>query len=120
MCKVDSVLIVHELYCKGQSVERGRSRQAALLARIVLDLMTSSVPANVPRLSLLLTVNQWFHAMVVQTVRLDQVDNIEPVRLILPRVRHSKIKPLCELLRCPMIKLQVQVVFKFAYLGGSM
>ncbi len=82
--------------------------------------MSGSVPAYIPCLSLFLTVNQRFAAMIVETVRLDQVDYIKLVDLILTRVAYSEKEPLAQLLWGSMIEFQIQIIFKFTELSGSM
>ena len=44
------------------------------------------MPADRPSLSLLLAVYEWLHPMIVQAVRLDQVNDIELVGLVFARV----------------------------------
>ena len=44
------------------------------------------MPAYAPCFGLFLTVDEWFHPMVVKAVRLDQIDDIELVNLIFARV----------------------------------
>ena len=78
------------------------------------------MPANTPCLSLFLAVNQRFHAMIVETVRLDQIDYIKLVDLVLARVAYSEKEPLAQLLWGSMIEFQIQIIFKFTELSGSM
>ena len=59
--------------------------------------------------------------MVVQTVRLHQVYDVESVHLAAFGVSDPKVEPLGELLRCaPVIKLQLQIILKLPYLDRSL
>ena len=55
--------------------------------------------------------------MVVETVRLDQIDDVEFIALTLFGVCESKVKPLGQLHSAAMVELQLQIVFKFTDLG---
>ena len=59
--------------------------------------MSSSMPSKFDRLSLLFTVNEWFHAMVVEGVRFDQVDDVEFVSYVFTCVRDAEKEPLGKL-----------------------
>jgi len=69
--------------------------------------MSSSMPSKFDRLSLLFTVNEWFHAMVVEGVRFDQVDDVEFVGYVFTCVRDAEKEPLGKLGRTPVIKLEL-------------
>jgi len=77
------------------------------------------MPSNVSLLGLLFTVNKWLHTMIVKTVRFDEIDNVEFVNLILARVAYPEEKPLTQLLWSAVVKFEIEVIFKFAHLGGS-
>lgn len=81
--------------------------------------MACAVPAYIFRIGFLLAIYQGLHAVVVDAVRLDQVDDVKLVDLIFAGVRDAEVEPLTQLLRSPMVKLQVEVVLKLAHLSGS-
>ena len=64
------------------------------------------MPSNRPSLSLLLAVYEWLHPMIVQAVRLDQVNDIELVGLVFARVARAEVEPLAKLLGTTMVKLE--------------
>ena len=57
--------------------------------------------------------------MVVEGIRLNQIDYIELIGDVFPSVGHPEEVPLTQLLRCPVVELQLQIVFKLADLGCS-
>jgi hypothetical protein len=61
---------------------------------------------------LLHAVHQRLHPRVVQTVRLHHVNYVDPVLLVLPRVRDQEVEPLDVPVRL-VVRLQDQVVLKF-------
>ena len=81
--------------------------------------MPSTMPAHASRFRLFLAVNERLHAVVVEAVRLDQVNYVELVDLIFSRIRDTEVEPLAKLRGTPMVKLEVQVVLKLAYLRRS-
>ena len=58
--------------------------------------------------------------MIVETVRLDQIDYIKLVDLVLARVAYPEKEPLAQLLWGTMVEFQIQIIFKFTELSGSM
>ena len=58
--------------------------------------------------------------MIIKTVRLNQIDDIEFVTLAFFCIANSEIKPLGKLVVSTMVKFQFQIVFKIRYLSGSM
>jgi hypothetical protein len=56
--------------------------------------MTCPMPSHVPGLSLFLAVNERLHPVIVEAIRLDQVNDVEFVRLVLPCVSDSEVEPL--------------------------
>lgn len=77
------------------------------------------MPSNVPLFGLFFTVNEWLHTMIVKTVGFDEIDNVEFVNLILASVAYPEEKPLAQLLWRAVVKLEIEVVFKFADLSSS-
>ena len=116
MREVDLVVVVSEIKAEGQCEEGGGRRERALLAWVVLDVQASAVPPDLPRFGLLLAVYKRFHAVVVETVRLYQVHDVEFVEGSLASVANSEVKPLAQLLRRPVVELQLQFILEFAYL----
>lgn len=116
---VDGVVLVLEGRREGEREHLGR---LLLLARAgdcweVADVETKALPAHTGELRFLLRVEQWPHPLRVERFRLDQVHDIEAVRLLPPRVRYLEVEPLAVLLRAPVIQLQLQVVLVLARLS---
>lgn len=63
-------------------------------------------------------IYQRLHALIVGTLRLNQVYDVKLVRSVLLSVAYFKVKPLC-ICTCTMIILQYQIVFIIAYLNSS-
>lgn len=81
--------------------------------------MACAVPAYIFTFGVFLAIYQGLHAVVVETVRLDQIHDVELVDLVFARVGYSEVEPLAQLLRRPMVKLQIEVVLPLAHLGRS-
>lgn len=77
------------------------------------------MPAYVLRLCLFLAIYQGLHPVVVQAVWLDEVDDVKLVDLILSSVGDAEVEPLAELGGRAMVKLEIEVVFKFIDLSRS-
>ena len=58
--------------------------------------------------------------MIIETVRLNQIDDIEFVTLAFFCIANSEIKPLGKLVVSAMVKFKLQIVFKICYLSGPM
>jgi hypothetical protein len=68
-----------------------------LIANVVLvvaDLSAYAMPAKLVLFSQVVAVGEHAHSLIVKTVRLGQVYNIEPDFVAFPRVRHFEEKPL--------------------------
>ena len=90
--EVDSVKVVIELACPGQSiVSTGALLRDAVL--VVADVAADPVP-SLSRLRIFARVHQRLHSMVVKTVRLEKVDNVEAVEAAGPRVPQAEVIPL--------------------------
>jgi len=63
--KVDLIVVMAEFDREGEGVEGGRRGERALLAGVILNLVTGPMPAHVSPLRLLLTVDEGLHTMVV-------------------------------------------------------
>ena len=115
--KVNNVRIVLESHRPSQSVVI-----ACVLAPhrvlIVTNVSSAPHPAFASSLGLGLRVDQRAHAMIVETVGLHQVDDIEAILLACPRVRDAEVVPLGVASRV-IVRLQDQVVFILVHLDGS-
>lgn len=63
-------------------------------------------------------VYQWFHSLVVVTVRLHQIDDVEAIDFVLARVLHPKIVPLGITVGAVVV-FQVEVVLGVSYFNGA-
>ena len=69
--------------------------------------MACPMPTYLALLCLFLTVDERFHTMIIQAIRLDEVDDVEAVGLALASIRHSEVEPLAELLWRTMVKFKI-------------
>ena len=69
--------------------------------------MACPMPAYLALLCLFLTVNERLHTLIVEAIRLDEVDNVEAVSLTFASIRHSEVEPLAELLWSAMVKFKI-------------
>ena len=77
---------------------------------VVTNFATDAVPAQVTLLGLVLTVRKYSHPLVVETIRLSEINNIEPNFVALPRVGDPKKVPLGVPVRIYVI-LKHKIVF---------
>ena len=93
MRQVDRVVVVLEgcRKCQRKVVEGAFSLETI---RIVADVLSAAPPALVVTLCVDLRVNKRLHAVVVEAVRLDKVDDVEAVEAIGSSIRHSEVEPL--------------------------
>ena len=77
------------------------------------------MPAIFLEFCLLFAVDERLHSMVIERIRLNQVDYVELVNNVLASVACAEEKPLTQLGGRAIVKLQFQVIFKFADLGCS-
>ena len=93
MREVNSIIVV--LKCDRPS-ERIEMKVAFSLDRIlvVAHLASISHPSLFVSLGLNLRVHERLHPMIVETIWLEQIDNIKLVRLACSRVADPKIEPL--------------------------
>lgn len=107
-------------------LESHRPSQSVVVARIlashriliVTNVSSAPHPAFASSLGLGLRVDQRAHAMIVKTVGLHQVDDIEAILLACPRVRDAEVVPLGVASRV-IVRLQDQIVFVLVHLDGS-
>ena len=64
------------------------------------------------------TVNEWLHSLVVVTVRLHQIYDVEAIDFVLARVLHSEIVPL-GITVSAVVVFQVEVVLSVSYFNGA-
>ena len=91
--QVTRIVVVVE----GDGESQGEVVEGALALEavgVVADVGALSRPALVVALSVDLRVAEWFHPVVVQTVRLQQVYDVESVRLARSGICHLEIEPL--------------------------
>ena len=115
--EVHSVIIVGELAaeCQRKIVALRLFLHTVL---IVADVLASTDPPFTEFFSLNCAVHQWPHAMVVQTIRLQEIYDIESIGTACHCVADSEIVPLCEA-SCIVVGLKNQIVFEFVHLNRS-
>jgi hypothetical protein len=78
MCKIYSVVVMLKLKTESKGVVMpGLLPLYRVL--VVANVFAHTVPTFTIGLSFKVRVHQWLHSMVVQTVRFQKVDNVEPV-----------------------------------------
>lgn len=77
---------------------------------VVTNLAADAVPAQVILLGQVLTVGEYPHPLVIETIRLSEINNIEPNFVALSRVTDSEEVPLGVPIRINVI-LEHQIVF---------
>ena len=93
VCEVDNVRVILKCDGPGQRiVVPGILSSHRVL--IVADVATTTNPALACAFGLSLRVDQWAHAMVVQTIWLHQIDDIEAVLLTGARIGNLEVVPL--------------------------
>lgn len=110
MSKVAGIVVVWKLKCP-----REREIMTPILpgvVPIILDLVSYSLPANIMRLSLFFRIKQWAHTPIVQTSRLDEIGNSEPVDCSCLGISDLEIVPLGVFV-CEEVRTQSQLVFIF-------
>jgi hypothetical protein len=117
MREVDSVLVMLEAALPGQGVVVPRILSLHRVL-VVADVTSCSDPPTPRLLGGGLGVHQWPHAMIIERVWLDEVDNIEPIILSSLRVGHAEVVPLSVASRV-VIWLQDQVILILVDLNGS-
>ena len=83
-----------ELDCEAQLVELCGLYKRSLFARNIFDVEARSCPALGLLLGFPFRIHEGLHAVVVQTIWLYQIHNVEPVDSSLDCVAYSKVKPL--------------------------
>lgn len=63
---------------------------------VVSHIVACSIPADLVSFGVLLGVEQRHHAVIVERLVLDEVDNVEDIFLILSSIAHFEVKPLRE------------------------
>ena len=99
--------------CETQRVKLLTALGWSLLTLSVADVMTATAPTNCRGFCFPLGVDKWPHAVVVKTVWLVEVDDVELVILTALGICHSEVIPLGLLDRASMVILQLTVVFEF-------
>ena len=116
MCEVNGVIIIGELDTERQCEVVALS---LLLHRVlvVADVLARPYPALSELARVHIAVHERPHPVVVQRVRLQQVNDVEAVRPPRHRVRHAEVVPLSEPARV-VVRLQDQVVLELVDLDG--
>ena len=117
MSKVNGVAIVFELHGPGESVVMPRRPLPRNLVLVVANVFARSLPSFACLLRGNLRVHQRLHAVIVQTVRLQEIDDVESVRPACLRVLQTEVEPLIVCLRI-VIWLQDEIILEFIDLDG--
>lgn len=80
---------------------------------IIGNIKTVSLPADPSCFGFLYRVYQRSHSIGICGIRLHQVDDVEAIRVILPRVLDLEVVPLCEA-PSAIIIFEIQIVFEVA------
>ncbi len=99
MSEVYFIVLIFKLYLESEGI----IESATFLLKIVLivsDLVSLSLPLLVCH-----RIQQRFHALIIRTLGLHHVDNVELVSDILPCIFNSEIKPLC-VISCSVVVLE--------------
>ena len=108
----DVVEVVLEFHCEWETAVKA-AVFAFEVGSVVTDVVPVAVPTDVFCRGVFLRVKQGFHSHIVQTVRLEQVNDVKPVLYILARVSNRKEVPL----RMPVgikIRREYQIILKLA------
>ena len=80
--------------------------------------MTFSLPPKLASFACIeQRVHHRLHTLRVRRVGLHKVDEVKPIRLVLPRVLYSEVEPLGEALRAVVI-FEIQIVLKWSDLDA--
>lgn len=107
--QVDGVVVAVELDAKCQRVVM-EGAFALHGVGVVADVFATANPSAIVALGVDLGVEQRFHSVVVEAVGLKQVDYIESVQLVCPRVLDHEVEPLSLPLGV-VVRSQDQIVF---------
>ena len=93
MSKEHCVVVMVELDAEGQGVVVA---SYLLLDRVlvVADVLSCSLPSSSIDLGVFLRVDQGLHPMVIKTIWLQQVDDVESIRPPSPCILQPKVEPL--------------------------
>jgi hypothetical protein len=116
--KIHAVVIAVEGMGESQSVvlfvwETVAVHLIADLVLVVADVGANAVPPRLVLLKQILTIRQYSHTLVIQTIRFSQIDYVEPDLLTFPRVRNPEKVPLCVTVGIDVV-LENEVVLIFA------
>ena len=117
MRKVHNVRVMLKSYRPCQSVVIA-SIFASHGVLIVADVATTSYPAFACAFGLSFGIDEWAHSVIVQTVGLHQVDDIETILLTRPCVCNPEIVPLSVASRI-VVRLQDQIILVLVHLNCS-
>ena len=120
MCRIDFVIIMHELHLESEGVIETTTLLLECIWKVT-DVSSVTVPTvslTIIALCLFLRIEKWFHSLVVRTFRLNKIDNIELISSEFLDVLHSEVEPL-SICRSIMIIFQDQVVFIFSHFDSS-
>lgn len=117
---VHFIIIMHKLYLKSKSVIKTTSFFLEGVLEVA-NVLSISVPPNaLPFLafSFFLGVEEWLHALVIWTLRLDEVDEIELVGGVLFDVTNFEVEPL-RVIGSVVIILQNKVILVVSNFNSS-
>ena len=117
---------VSEVHCVIFVIELAAECQSEIVALclflhtvlVIADVFASTEPPFSEFFSVYGAVLQGSHTMVVQTIRLQEIYDIESVGAAYYSIADSEIVPLCEA-SCIVVRLKNQVIFKFVHLNCS-
>lgn len=115
--QVNSVFIMFELALKSKSVVIPLILTVHAVL-VITNVGASSDPTSACLFSLNIRIEQRPHSMIIQRVRLNQVNDVKPIVLSRLRILNSKVIPLSISPRV-VIRLEDQVVLVFVNLNSS-
>ena len=117
MCKIDCIILVLELHTESQRViiALGLPLHGIL---VVAHILPVAVPPLTELFGFNLRIHQRLHAMIVETIRFQQIYDVEAVELVGSRVLHTEIVPLGVASRA-IIWLEDKIVLEFVHLNSS-
>lgn len=117
MSEVNGVIVIVKLDAKCQSVVPPRCLPTKGVL-VVAHVLACPLPAFAWDLGLGIRVHKGTHSVVVETVGLQQINDVKPVCPAFLCVRKPEVKPLIVRLRI-CVWLQDEVVLKLVHLDGS-
>ena len=114
MRKVDSVILILEFNAKSKCVIIALSFPLHRVL-VVADIFAVPEPPLPKLLGLNFRVHKRLHTMIVETVRLQQINDVETVDAARSRILHSEVIPL-SVSTGAIVRLQNYVIFELVHL----